>query len=107
MDDFEKEAGEAFLEVSTRGMPVQFRLTNEQFSGVIQSTAVAVNLTEPGYDRMDEIVVYSPRVLFSVSPEQYAREILQVDSGPQQGQWVVQSADSDLAHYIFICKPSE
>jgi len=107
MDDFEKEVGEAFLEVSTRGMPVQFRVTNESYTGVIQSTASLMNLTEPGYEKQDEIIVYSPRVLFANPPEDYIREIFQVDPGPQQGQWVVQSVNTDLAHFIFTCKPSE
>jgi len=107
MDDFEKEVGEAFLEVSTRGMPVQFRLTNEQYSGVIQSTASLMNLTEPGYEAQNEIIVYSPRVLFANPPDHFVREILQVDTGPQEGLYVVQSVNTDLAHFIFTCKPSE
>jgi hypothetical protein len=107
MDGFEKEVSEAFLEVSTTGMPIPFRLTNENYMGVVQSTASFMHLREPGYEGENEILVYSPRIQFSNDPSDYVREILQVDAGPQQGQWVVQSVNTDLAHYIFTCRPSD
>jgi hypothetical protein len=49
MDGFEKEVNEAFLEVSTTGMPIPFRLTNENYKGVVQSTTSMMHLREPGY----------------------------------------------------------
>lgn len=107
MDGFEKEVSEAFLEVSTTGMPIPFRLTNENYTGVVQSTASMMHLREPGYESEKEIVVYAPRIQFSNDPTKYIREILQVDGGPQQGLWVVQSVNTDLAHYIFTCRPSD
>lgn len=107
MDGFEKEVSEAFLEVSTTGMPIPFRLTNENYKGVVQSTTSIMHLREPGYEGENEIVVYAPRIQFANDPSDYIREILQVDGGPQQGQWVVQSVNTDLAHYIFSCRPSD
>jgi hypothetical protein len=107
MDGFEKEVSEAFLEVSTTGMPIPFRLTNENYKGVVQSTTSMMHLREPGYESENEIIVYAPGIQFANDPSEYVREILQVDAGPQQGQWVVQSVNTDLAHYIFSCRPSD
>ena len=104
MDDFEKEVGEAFQEVAAEGMPISFRLSNEQHTGIVQSTASLMTLREPGYEAQDEIIVYSPRVQFSVNPEECEREKLEVMTGPQVGMWVVTAVNSDLAHYIFTCK---
>jgi len=105
MDDFEKEVGEAFQEVASTGMPISFRLTNEQHTGVILSSASLMALREPGYEPQNEIIIYCPRVQFSVDPSDNVRETLQVDSGPQKGKWTVSAVNADLAHFIFTCKP--
>ncbi len=105
MDDFEREVGEAFNEVATEGMPISFRLTNEQHTGTIMSSASLMALREPGYEGINEIIIYCPRVQFSVDPSNSVREIIQVDGGPQIGKWTVKGVNSDLAHFIFTCKP--
>ena len=107
MDSFESEVSEAFLEVATQGMPVQFRLTNETYHGVVQSTASMMHMRESGYEAENEIVVYAPRIQFANAPDEYLRETLQIDTGPQQGKWVTVSINTDLAHFIFTCKPSD
>ena len=107
MDDFEREVGEAFNEVATEGMPISFRLTNEQHSGTIMSSASLMALREPGYEGQNEIIIYCPRVQFSRDPSDSVRETVQVDGGPQKGKWTVSAVNADLAHYIFTCKPSD
>lgn len=106
VNDFERELGEAFSEVSDEGMPISFTLGNDEHTGVISSPTSDVHLREPGYEGVDQIVVMVPRVKLSRNPEEYVRQILQVTSGPQIGKWVVQAVNPDLAHYAITCVPS-
>jgi len=105
MDDFEKEVGEAFEEVVSEGMPINFRLSGEQHTGIIMSTASLMVLREPGYEGQNEIIVYCPRIQFSTDPSLLVRENLEVATGPQVGMWTVTAVNADLAHFIFTCKP--
>lgn len=107
MDTFEDEVLQAFQEVATQGMPVSFRLTNERYSGVVQSTASMMVMREPGYEPVNEVIIYAPRLQFQNSPDHYLREIVQIDSGPQVGMYVCVAVNTDMGHFILTCKPSD
>lgn len=108
MDDFTREVGEAFGEVSSRGMPIRFRLTNDLHRGVILSTKSVTHLREPGYEGEDQIIVYCPREQFARSPaDADVRENLSVEEGASAGEWTVIAVNSDVAHYIFTAVPKE
>ncbi len=107
MNDFEREVLESFGEVAKEGMPILCKLNDDQFSGIVQSTASLVHLREPGYESEDTVMVTAPRGLFARNPEEYVRQILEVLEGPQAGVYVVQGVNPDLANFVFTCKPSE
>lgn len=107
MNDFEREVGEAFAEVANKGMPILCRITNDEFYAVVQSTTSIMHLREPGYESENTIIAVVPRMSLARSPEEYVRQILEVLEGPQQGTWVVQSINVDLANYVITCKPTE
>lgn len=107
MNDFEREVSESFSEVSDEGMPVAFTLTNDDHTGVVSSPTSEMKLREPGYEGVDQIIVLAPRVKFARDPEEYARQILQILTGPWAGKWVVVATNPDLAHYAFTCIPSD
>lgn len=107
MDDFEREVGEAFSEVAEEGMPVAFTLNNDPHSGVVSSPVQDTHLREPGFEDVGQIVVMCPVVQFARPADEYIRQILQIETGPYSGKYVVQGANNDLAHYSLTCVPAD
>lgn len=107
MNDYEREVLAAAEEIAGQGMPIRCKLNNDEFSAVVQSTASEVHLREPGYESEDTVMVVAARSFFARNPEEYVRQILEVLEGPQQGTYVVQAVNPDLANFTFTCKPTE
>jgi hypothetical protein len=108
VDDFSREVGEAFGEVSERGMPIRFKFSNDAHTGVVMSLKSEATIREPGYEGMDSIQVYCPLKQFAILPEYHnARETLSILEGPNQGDWTVVAVNQDVAHVIFTAVPKE
>lgn len=104
---FEDEIGAAFAEVSDRGMPVHFKLTNAKHTGVAQTLGSAEHLREAGYETEGAIVIASPISQYSRPPDEQTRERLEVLIGSLRGIYSVVKVNADAAHYSLTAIPVE
>ena len=104
--NFEQEAQLAFGEVESVGMPTDYTLTNEAHTGVVRSEFSDLTQTEPGYEAKSQIVITTVVSQFNRPPDEYARQVVQINQGPFLGKYVVNKVQADVAHYHLFCTVS-
>lgn len=107
MSGFDAEAEEAFGEVESEGMPLDYTLSNDPHTGIVRQNVGAAELTEPGFKPLNQIVIVSTVAQFSRAPDDSAREIVQIETGPFSGKWVLIGITPSVAHYELTCAEAE
>ncbi len=107
MSDFDTEAAAAFGEVETEGMPLDYTLSNDPHKGIVRQNVGSAELTEPGFKALNQIVIVSTIGQFSNPPDDGAREIVQIESGPYAGKWTLIGVTPTAAHYEMTCAEAE
>lgn len=105
--NFAEEAGDAFDEVCSEGVPTEFRLTNDPHSGVARSASSLSALREPGIEGIDEIVIRCPVVQFTRPPSADKRETVTIPAGPFAGVYTLVAVNASLAFYTLTCHPAQ
>lgn len=108
---FEQEVLAAFGEVGKQAMPVRYRISNAEFTGVITTDSDEFPMNESGYEAQTTLRIMSDRGQWDANPVTWpqagSREIVQVLEGPFLGKWVLTDVKPDLAHFTLICSISE
>jgi hypothetical protein len=107
MSTFAEEANEAFGEVESKGMPVEYTLSNDPHTGIVRQSVGSAQLTEPGFQPINQIVIVSTVAQFDAAPDDGSREIVQIASGPFAGKWTVIGVTPSVAHYEILCAEAE
>ena len=107
MSDFEDEAQAAFGEVENEAMPLDYTLSNDPHTGIVRQNVGAAELTEPGFKALNQIVIVSTIGQFSRPPDDGAREIVQIATGPYAGKWTVIGVTPSVSHYELTCAEAE
>ena len=101
--DFEAEMQAAFGEVGEKAMPVEFFLTNDRHTGVVQLMASGVEMTEPGLAGKQQVMIACVRSQFTRPPMDSKREIVSITQGPLAGKYVLINVYGDVAHWNLEC----
>ena len=107
MNTFNEELAAAFGEVECQGMPVDYTLSNDPHTGVIRQSLGSAELTEPGFKPINQIVIVSTVAQFANEPDDSAREVVQIASGPFAGKWALIGVTPSASHYELTCAEAE
>jgi hypothetical protein len=107
MSTFAEEANQAFGEVESEGMPVDYLLSNDLHTGIVRQIVGQANLTEPGFEPVNHILIVTTVAQFDRAPDDGAREVVQIMSGPYTGNWVLIGVTPSVAHYELTCAEAE
>ncbi len=88
-------------------MPRLYRITGADKVGVIRENASDTPLRETGFEPLDEIVITSTRAQFLTPPDPSLREIVEIDSEPHSGRWLLVALQSSISHHFMTCKPCD
>ncbi len=88
-------------------MPRSYRITGADKVGVIRESNSDTPQRETGFEAIDEIVITSTRAQFPVQPDPALREIVEIDSEPHSGRWILVALQSSVAHHFMTCRPCD
>lgn len=97
----------AGFNAGAKPLATRYTLTNDDHFGVITGTQGAVQLTEPGYESQDGIIIVEAVANFTRPPNPEAREIIDILAGPFLGKWVLTGVVADNANFTLTCEASE
>lgn len=107
MSRFANEANAAFGEAESEGMPLRYTLSNDPHTGIVRQTMGSAELTEPGFKPLNHIMIVSTVAQFDRPPDDGAREVVQIASGPFAGKWTLIGVTPSVAHYELTCAEAE
>ncbi len=88
-------------------MPRNYRISGADKVGIIREQASDTPQRETGFEDIDEIVITSTRAQFTVQPDPSLREIVEIDTQPHLGRWILVALQSSLSHHFMTCRPCD